>query len=100
MKLATFVCGGQERFGVLAERGLLGLVPGAALCDPGQVAFLPPVPRPAKILLLAGNYSEHVEESGAKDREKLQQAPRVFMKPPSTTLIGHERPIIVQKTPK
>lgn len=52
------------------------------------VQLLPPVARPPKLLLLAGNYSEHVREHGETPPEKAYTFPYVFMKPPSTTLIG------------
>lgn len=45
-----------------------------------------PVPCPRKLLLLAGNYASHLEEEGKRARAKLDQTPRVFMKPPSTTV--------------
>ncbi len=44
-----------------------------------------PVPCPRKLLLLAGNFSSHLQEEG-RLRSKLEQTPRVFMKPPSTTI--------------
>jgi 2,4-didehydro-3-deoxy-L-rhamnonate hydrolase len=54
------------------------------------------VPNPRKVLCLAGNYQDHIEEGG---RAKLQQqdveTPRVFMKPPSTTVIGPDAPILI-----
>ncbi len=53
-----------------------------------EVQLLPPVARPPKLLLLAGNYAEHVREQGGVAAEKQRTFPYVFMKPPSTTLIG------------
>ncbi len=57
--------------------------------------LLPPVPNPNKLLLLAGNYAAHIEEGGGKALSKLETTPRVFMKPPSTTLTAHEQPIVI-----
>ena len=54
-------------------------------CD--QVQLLTPVPRPNKLLLLAGNYAAHVEEGGEMAAERSETFPYVFMKPPSTTLV-------------
>ncbi|MFW6163094.1 MAG: fumarylacetoacetate hydrolase family protein [Planctomycetota bacterium] len=51
-----------------------------------EVELQAPVPCPRKLLLLAGNYSSHLEEEGRAAREKAEQTPRVFMKPPSTTV--------------
>jgi len=49
-------------------------------------SLLAPVPRPRKLLALAGNYAEHIKESYGKARAKKEMTPRVFMKPPSTTV--------------
>ncbi len=51
-----------------------------------SVKLLVPVPSPSKLLLLAGNYSKHIEEGGGKATERAQTFPYVFMKPPLTTL--------------
>jgi 2-keto-4-pentenoate hydratase/2-oxohepta-3-ene-1,7-dioic acid hydratase in catechol pathway len=53
-----------------------------------EVKLLPPIARPPKLLLLAGNYSEHVREQGDVVKEREETFPYVFMKPPSTTLVG------------
>jgi len=87
---------GSGGAGLDLARGLLAraeTLPEVVLCDPGQVTFLPPVPRPAKLLLMGGNWSEHIQD-------KTVQSPPVFMKPPATTLIGHGQPIMIQKTSK
>jgi 2,4-didehydro-3-deoxy-L-rhamnonate hydrolase len=54
-----------------------------------QVKMLPPIARPPKLLLLAGNYIEHVKEQGDVSAEREQTFPYVFSKPPSTTLMGN-----------
>ncbi len=67
-----------------------------AVCDESSSArrilsnirMLPPIARPPKLLLLAGNYIEHVKEQGDVSAEREQTFPYVFSKPPSTTLIG------------
>ncbi len=51
-----------------------------------SLKLLVPVPNPSKLLLLAGNYSKHIEEGGGKATERAQTFPYVFMKPPLTTL--------------
>ncbi len=53
-----------------------------------EVELLPPIARPPKLLLLAGNYIEHVKEQGDVAAERERTFPYVFMKPPSTTLQG------------
>ncbi|RKY57192.1 MAG: FAA hydrolase family protein [Candidatus Latescibacterota bacterium] len=64
-----------------------------------EVILGPPVPRPNKFLALAGNYREHIAESGwtrtPGEGEKL--TPYVFMKPPSTTISGPEDPIVIPR---
>ncbi|MFQ6133619.1 MAG: fumarylacetoacetate hydrolase family protein [Armatimonadota bacterium] len=71
----------------------------------GRVAnleLLPPVPKPNKVFALAGNYVEHIRESSrakvTRMGETRKTTPRVFMKPPSTGLIGPEAPIVLGKT--
>lgn len=57
-----------------------------------DVQLLAPIPNPSKILLLAGNYSKHIEEGGGKAEERAKTFPYVFMKP-ITTLINPGDPI-------
>ena len=57
-----------------------------------QVRLTAPVPRPGKIICLAGNYAEHVREGGLEAYGKKETTPWLFMKP-STTVIGPEQPI-------
>jgi 2-keto-4-pentenoate hydratase/2-oxohepta-3-ene-1,7-dioic acid hydratase in catechol pathway len=52
----------------------------------------PALPRPPKILLLAGNYQSHITESGAKPLDKAAITPRFFLKP-GTSVIGTGDPI-------
>lgn len=58
-----------------------------------RVQLQVPVPAPNKLLLLAGNYTEHVEESGDRAEERARTFPYVFMKPPSTTLTHPGQPV-------
>ena len=59
---------------------------------PATIRLLAPVPRPPKILCMAGNYSEHWRESGLDAPVKQRSAPEIFIKP-VTTIIGSEHPI-------
>ena len=65
----------------------------------GQAAGVrvrPPVPAPRKLFCLATNYQAHMEERGTyKMQEKDTVTPRIFMKPPSTTLRAHGEPILI-----
>lgn len=60
-----------------------------------EVRLLVPIPRPPKLLLLAGNYAKHVEERGGTAAERADTFPYVFMKPPSTTLCNPGAPILL-----
>jgi len=57
-----------------------------------KVKLEAPVPRPGKILALAGNYAEHIKEGGKTFKVKDTITPRIFIKP-ATGVIGHETPI-------
>jgi 2-keto-4-pentenoate hydratase/2-oxohepta-3-ene-1,7-dioic acid hydratase in catechol pathway len=59
--------------------------------------ILLPIERPNKLLLLAGNYAEHIIERGGTVAEREETFPYVFMKPPSTTLIPSQAPIVIPK---
>jgi 2-keto-4-pentenoate hydratase/2-oxohepta-3-ene-1,7-dioic acid hydratase in catechol pathway len=52
-----------------------------------------PVPEPAKVILLAGNYAEHIIEGGGTAPERQETFPYFFWKPPSTTLTHPGDPI-------
>ena len=60
-----------------------------------QVRLKAPVPCPRKIFCLAGNYQDHIEEGGKKMQAQDRETPRVFMKPPSTTVIAPEDAILI-----
>ena len=53
--------------------------------------LLAPVPCPRKLFCLAGNYLEHIEEGGGKAAPQDKETPRIFMKPPSSTVVGPGR---------
>jgi 2-keto-4-pentenoate hydratase/2-oxohepta-3-ene-1,7-dioic acid hydratase in catechol pathway len=58
-----------------------------------SVKLLVPIAEPSKLLLLAGNYSKHIEEGGGRAEERAKTFPYVFMKPPSTTLTHPGAPV-------
>ena len=57
----------------------------------GQAKLLAPIPRPSKVIALAGNYSEHIKEAGLalglSDSPRKTTVPRPFLMPP-TVVIG------------
>ena len=56
-----------------------------------SVKLLAPIPRPGKVIALAGNYSEHIREAGLtlglSDSPRTTTVPRPFLMPP-TVVIG------------
>ena len=70
---------------------------GEGIFRPEDVRLNAPIPQPRKVLCLAGNYAEHIREGGEEAPEKLTSTPRVFMKPPSTTVIGPEDAIVLPR---
>lgn len=78
---------------VLARTAASGTWPGTPL---SAVRLLAPLPRPTKVLALAGNYQEHIQESGHAAVNKAKITPRLFMKP-STTIAGPGQPILLPK---
>ena len=95
--LLTYLPGGNARPAVIElQNQLAGLAEAdrSALSVPlGEVSLLVPIPSPSKLLLLAGNYSKHIEEGGGKATERALTFPYVFMKPPLTTLTNPGDPV-------
>ena len=60
-----------------------------------RVKLRAPVPHPRKVLCLAGNYQDHIEEGGGKMAVQDKETPRVFIKPPTTTVIGPGDSILI-----
>lgn len=51
-----------------------------------EVQLLPPIPDPAKVICIAGNYLAHLQEAGSQVSDPERVTPQLFLKPPSTTL--------------
>lgn len=82
--IVALIAGGQE----FLERARRLLDDGSAESHPvSEVHLLAPIPRPRKIICLAGNYRAHQEEGHLTIVEKSQQSPWLFLKP-DTTVIG------------
>jgi 2-keto-4-pentenoate hydratase/2-oxohepta-3-ene-1,7-dioic acid hydratase in catechol pathway len=76
---------------VMARANASGAWPGTPLSD---VRLLAPIPRPPKLLALAGNYQEHIKEAGQAAVIKSRITPRLFMKP-ATSVAGPGQPILL-----
>ncbi len=68
----------------------------AASVSVQSVRLLRPIENPGKILLLAGNYAEHIQEEGSVPVERHETFPYVFMKP-RTALNHPNTPIPIPK---
>ncbi len=86
--LVPLLPGGQQRSSVVQlQEALAGLSEKerSKLSVPVQdVSLLVPVPKPGKLMLLAGNYSKHVLETGGQAEVRENTFPYVFMKPTTT----------------
>jgi 2-keto-4-pentenoate hydratase/2-oxohepta-3-ene-1,7-dioic acid hydratase in catechol pathway len=71
-----------------------GVADGAAL-PLAKVSLLTPIARPPKIILLAGNYNEHIKEGGGRETERARTFPYLFQKPVSTTLNHPGAPVVI-----
>ncbi len=58
-----------------------------------SVKLLTPVAAPSKVILLAGNYAEHIREGGGQAAERQDTFPYFFWKPPTTTLTNPGDPV-------
>ncbi len=56
-----------------------------------------PLPKPNKLILLAGNYAEHIIERGGTVAEREETFPYLFLKPASTTLTPHGGSVAIPK---
>jgi 2-keto-4-pentenoate hydratase/2-oxohepta-3-ene-1,7-dioic acid hydratase in catechol pathway len=88
--LLPLLPGGEKRSSVRQWQAAAEKAQGLPLAD---VKLLVPVPHPSKVLLLAGNYSAHIEEGGGRAEERAKTFPYVFMKPPTTTLTNPGDPV-------
>lgn len=116
MKLLSFRARGRESFGAvkgdgivdlgarLSTRALLDLLVAGGLDEAGRLAgrepadhalgaveYLPPIPRPGKILCIGVNYAERHEEYG--DQAPPPAYPSVFMRTPGS-FVGHLAPLV------
>ncbi len=117
MRLLTFRADGRESFGVVRDDRVVDLGAGAtparsllelltldgyqdAVLRAGQaspgipldaIEYLPPIPRPGKILCVGVNYAERHEEYG--DASPPPAYPSIFMRT-AGSFVGHQAPLI------
>lgn len=92
--LLPYLPGGTDRESVKQiQKSFLELDRDKLAIPVAEISLLVPVPSPSKLMLLAGNYSKHIEEGGGKAEERAKTFPYVFMKPPLTTLTHPGKPV-------
>ncbi|MEW4529663.1 fumarylacetoacetate hydrolase family protein [Maioricimonas sp. JC845] len=88
--LTDYLPGGPHRNAIVGLQHKLADIDAAKIegvsLSVSDIQLQVPVEAPGKLLLLAGNYSKHIEEGGGKAEERARTFPYVFMKPPATTL--------------
>ncbi len=75
-----------------AAEHLADFTSASVVYETSAVSFLPPIPRPGKIVCLGHNYRRHIAEMGSA----IPEYPVLFAKF-SNTLIGHRQPIVLPK---
>lgn len=65
--------------------------------DPAAITWLPPILYPRKLICLGANYRAHNAEMGFDDRPRY---PYTFLKPATTTLVGHGATVALPKLPQ
>jgi 2-keto-4-pentenoate hydratase/2-oxohepta-3-ene-1,7-dioic acid hydratase in catechol pathway len=60
----------------------------------GRVKLVAPLPRPGKIICIAGNFQAHIEEGGGKRVDKNIIVPKLFIKP-SSAIIGPGEAVVL-----
>ena len=98
--MLTFLEAGNKgmsaaRKAVKAAENKLGKPDGKVTHKLSQVKLRAPNPHPRKLLCLAGNYQDHLEEGGKKMVAQDYETPYVFMKPPTTTVIAPGDKILI-----
>jgi 2-keto-4-pentenoate hydratase/2-oxohepta-3-ene-1,7-dioic acid hydratase in catechol pathway len=68
------------------------------LISPDGLRLDAPLRDVRKLLALAGNYHQHIVESGFKDVDETSRiTPQVFMKPPSTCITAPGKPVLIRE---
>jgi len=115
MKVLSYRHGGQDRYGIVTDDGVIdatgplgdrfpdlkaaldgGMADLAALAEGGsadhgldEIEFLPTIPNPDKIICVGLNYATHIKETGREDSDYPALFPRF-----ANTQVGHLQPLI------
>lgn len=81
------------------EKALVSTLPRLEIgTGKGEVTLEAPLRDAHKLILLAGNYREHIREVGFNVPQRSEVVtPQFFMKPPSTTITGPGMPVILPR---
>ena len=122
MKLASFVAGGVERFGIVANGGIIDLskrvsapdLRSALAAGPGAleefareaadwpldtVRWRPPIPNPVHMIAVGLNTKSHFDETAVLMNRKpgdFPVHPRLFMRSP-LSVVGHEEQLYIPR---
>ncbi|TEA78996.1 fumarylacetoacetate hydrolase family protein [Allopusillimonas ginsengisoli] len=73
----------------LASRLSSGSVAGEISAPPSADDILAPLLYPNKLIMMGANYLDHMQQdAGVEDFEKASKIPCLFMKPPTTAIVG------------
>lgn len=122
MKLASFKIAGTKRVGLVIDNSIADLstalgvqsmmeiindfdaikerlarFENEATLSLDDVRLLAPVERPGKIICLAGNYREHITESGFVAPETTDVITQQLFLKPSSALVGNDEEILITK---
>ena len=76
--------------GFLQERDFLSRKDLGYIHDLSGAQILAPIMYPNKLICTAVNFREHAREGGRDPESQEKAPPYLFMKPPTTTIIGHQ----------
>ena len=83
----------NDILGFLSSRKLLGRRDLGYIHDLSSLRIMAPVMYPNKLICTAVNFRKHATEGGRDPATQEQAPPYMFMKPPTTTIIGHQETV-------
>lgn len=95
--LPALLAGTQDQLAAaeVAAAAVASTVHGHRLPRTSELACLPPILRPGKVICIAGNYSEHLAEWDLPNVTRAEvPVPWLFLRPP-TALLGSGAPLVI-----